>query len=64
MKESEIWMKRKDLITMLEILDNHPEFDRNFRVIYKSYGIGSILDLEFCYKNTIVRENIVNSDEW
>lgn len=64
MKESEIWLKRNDLVKMLKVLEEHPEFDRNFKVIYKSFGIGSVIDIEFSYKNTIVRENIANSDEW
>jgi hypothetical protein len=64
MKKAELWLSRNDVERMLEVLNQHPDFDRNFKLIYNSGSIGYCIDMELAYKNVFEQVNIVNQDSW
>ena len=69
MNKVEIYLKKQDLLKMLEVIDKFPEYeDKNFKVIYSSCGIGSTLNMIIATKfNEIEMEAsipIVGVDEW
>ena len=69
MDKVEIYLKKQDLLKMLEVIDKFPEYeDKNFKVKYSSCGIGSTLNMIIATKfNGIEVEAsipIVDVDQW
>ena len=69
MDKVEIYLKKQDLLKMLEVIDKFPEYeDKNFKVKYSSCELGSTLNMIIATKfNGIDCETsipIVGVDEW
>lgn len=64
MISKEVWLHKEELNRILKVLDDHPEFNNNFKLIYRSCGIGKLVDIEFRYKNIFEQVNITNESEW
>ena len=64
MISKEIWLSKEELQRMMAVLDKHPEFDNNFKLVYRSCGIGKLIDIEFRYKGVFEQVNITNESEW
>lgn len=46
MMDTRLYLKKKDLIKMLEVIEKFPEYeDKNFKLDYSSCEIGSTIDI-------------------
>lgn len=69
MDEVEIYLKKQDLLKMLEVIDKFPEYDdKNFKVKYRSCELGSTLNMIIATKFDGIDWEasipIVDVDQW